>query len=214
MLAKEKKLKISIIVSFLVAILYIGLIIYPSVSNILNYNNKIYQQKKILYEQDLKEKNLKQYRNKEKEINYILSNTSKHLIIGDNVLNFILQLEEIAKNLNIKQEIKIEQSQEKEKAAPKKTEDETLTPQDAKIADPLKDQKNIPGQVVLASSFNELINYLINLEKAEIISDELILDTRLEGLSLLPANIPVTEEQKTAGDKLSTTLDFRIFLAE
>ena len=200
----NRKLLLTIGIGLFIVILYIAIIIYPQTSNILKYNNGIYNEKIELAQLNIKEKDLKKFKDKEKEINFILDQLSAHLIREEDILDFIIQLEEIAKKTNNKQEINIQQEEKAPKA--QKTEDQQVKEK--------KEENAIKAKIKLIGDFNSLINYLIELEKANILSDQLSLNSQLAGLTQVKTNIPFAEpEEIPKENELITEIEINIFLA-
>ncbi len=204
-LTKNQKLLLTVGIGLCIIILYIAVIIYPQTSNILKFNEDIHQEKIQLAQLDIEGADLKKFKDKEAEVNYILNQLSVHLIKEEDILDFIVQLEDIAEKTNNEQEINIQQ--EEEKPAVKKTEGNTEETESS--------QDGIKVQVTLKGDFNSLMDYLTELENAEILSDQLSLNTQLQGLDETKTNTPLTEEEEIPSDnQLSTVIELNVYLAK
>ena len=212
-LNKNQKLLLTIGIGLIIAILFVALIIYPQTSSILQMNNQIQNEKMQLEQLDTKESDISKFKDKESEVDFIVDQLAAHLTTQEDILDFIVQLEEIAGNTNNKQEIKIQEGEEEVKPKAKKTEDETG--QDTTVKNPLDDLDSINVEVNLEGDYNSLINYLIELEKSDILTDQTSLDAFLEGLDQALPNTPLTEEDEAfTGNLLTTQIQLKAFLAK
>lgn len=210
---KPQKILLTIGISLGIIIIYVAFFIYPQATDILELNNKINKEKTRQQELRIKEQDIKQAKEKEKEIAFILNKLSVHLTASDDILNFIIQLEDIAKNTNNTQEINILEETTSPKA--KKTEN-VESPENTNavsVSDQNKQKDYIEVEVKLQGSFESLINYLSELKKASILTDEQSLDSQLSELTSLPENQPLaenTEAPKTSD--ITTTLLLKVFI--
>ncbi|MFA6295797.1 MAG: hypothetical protein WC663_00405 [Patescibacteria group bacterium] len=218
---KLQKTWLTIGISLGIVLLYTGLIIYPQTSNILDLNNKIYQEKIRQEGLKIQENDIKQAKDKEQNIDTILDQLSIHLTTKDDIVNFIVDLENIAKQTNNEQTINIlEQTN-----APqiKKTEKEDTTNTDTSTntsvttnptqANPTNNF--IEVEVKLQGSFEDLVAYLNELKKATTLTDETSLDSQLAELATTKTSTQVVQnEAMPTTSELSTTLNLKVFIKD
>lgn len=216
-LDKNQKTLLTIGISATIVILFAAFFVYPQTADILELNNKIYKEKTRQEELRIEEKDIKQAKDKEKEVDLILNQLSVHLTTKEDILNFIIQLEDIAKQTNNIQTIKIIEDTNNPQV--KKTENEekptntnASTVQSQNPADS-KTNDFVEVEVKLQGTFSNLINYLTELKKAEILTDEESLDSQLSELSALPANQPIAVNQnEPQTSDIATTLMLKVYI--
>ncbi|MDD3888240.1 MAG: hypothetical protein PHN19_05805 [Patescibacteria group bacterium] len=223
-LNKKQKIWLIIGTSIGVIIIYSGLVIYPQTSDIFELNNKIYKEKIRQEELKVQENDIKQAKDRESDVDAILNQLSVHLTTKDDILNFIVELENIAKQTNNTQEINILEQTNAPKT--KKTENEdatkstntdtsanTQTTTNQSQAE--KSSNYIEVEVKLQGSFDSLISYLDELKKTTILTDEISLETQLAELASSEAGTQLmqNEEAPTTSD-LSSIINLKVYIKD
>jgi len=223
-LNKKQKIWLIIGTSIGVILIYSGLVIYPQTSDILELNNKIYKEKIRQEELKIQENDIKQAKDRESDVDAILNQLSVHLTTKDDILNFIVELENIAKQTNNTQEINILEQTNVPKT--KKTENEdatkstntdtsanTQTTTNQSQAE--KSSNYIEVEVKLQGSFDSLISYLDELKKTTILTDEISLETQLAELASSEAGTQLMQnEEAPATSDLSSIINLKVYIKD
>lgn len=218
-LDKKQKLWLTISICGLIILIYTGLIIYPQISDLLATNNKIAQQQATLSELNTKKNDLKSAKDQEENADYILKQFSVHLTTQKDILDFIIQLEDIAKRTNNTQEItiaaeeetpQIKQSENEEANAPAQNQENT---NNLNQTNQSSQPESIDIKINLTGSFEALINYLAELSKAPILSDQISLDSQLASLISTEAGQQITNDQEAINkSEITTALNLKVYL--
>ncbi len=221
-LNKNQKSWLTIGISLGIVLIYAGLVIYPQTSNILELNSKIYKEKIRQAELKIQENDIKQAKDRESDVDIILDQLSIHLTTKDDILNFIIELENIAKQTNNTQEINIveqtnapqvQKTENEEKPSNTNTGTNSSATVDQEQASTAKDF--IEVEVKLQGSFEDLIAYLSELKKATILTDETSLESQLAELASTQTNKQLVQnETAPQTSDLSSTLKLRVYIKD
>ena len=186
----------------IVLILLSVFLIAPLVSDIYSLADQMKTQKIKLATFELEEKNLKQLKSQQTDIDSDLTLLSKSLVSPQDSLSFILPLENVAEKTSTKQTINIVNQVDDSQSAKNKNKDETDYA--------LKDITHVLANIKLQGEFNNLLNYLLHLENAGIYTDITELNIRAQTQS----NSPSPVEEEVESDHLYATFKLRAFTNE
>jgi len=205
----RKKIYLLISIFVIVLILLTIFVIVPLITDIYSLADQIKKQKIKLATFELEEKNLKQLKNQQKEIDQDLQSLSQSLVSTRDSLSFILPIENVASRTNVKQTINI-LNKTIDSSSTKKNEGEENNKQE-KISYALEEIPYLSASIKLQGDFKNSLNYLLQLENMGIYSD--ITDFTMRAKTSTSSSNPTVEEPSTP-DLLNTTLQLRAFTSE
>lgn len=188
------------IAALILLIIGLGVIlVYPMINNIGTLSGQMEDQLLLLKKNNLKEQNLKTFKEKQSEIELQLENMEGSIISSDDNLEYILLLEKIAKNTDVKQSINIS----------KVVEEKESVKSDNENKDPLEDLPHMTVDIQLEGKYKNILTYLLYLESLKIYSDIFSLDIKLKSLEKLSSIDQRSIEKAEVGEEDVVRADFK-----
>lgn len=188
------------IAALILLIIGLGVIlVYPMINNIGTLSGQMEDQLLLLKKNNLKEQNLKTFKEKQSEIELQLENMEGSIISSDDNLEYILLLEKIAKNTDVKQSINIS----------KVVEEKESVKSDNENKDPLEDLPHMTVDIQLEGKYKNILTYLLYLESLKIYSDIFSLDIKLKSLEKLSSIDQRSIEKAEVGEEDVVKADFK-----
>lgn len=195
--------------------------IWPAIQTI-NSNLKAIQEQKIKIEEaNNKKENLEKIK-KDSGITQKINAKLADSLASKDILNFVIKIEETAKKTDMGQQLQIQE--EKQAPAPtetsietdtesKETGEETTLTKPKITKSPLDSVPHILMSIYLSGEFKNLVAYLIYLENISYQTDIDTLIINLQGASIetLPGNLPTPSEKVSDENKITATLETKIF---